>query len=105
MLGVEGLDPERKALFDRLWAEARINHENRLCEKGADTAQGVLPECIDWAAMPAIGGDHSCSSKQMLDSISNSEWILDVADVGAQLKIDLMRVSKMAPVGARARKG
>ena len=97
VLGIERLDPDRKALFDRLWAEARINREKRLCAQGADTAQGVLPECIDWAAMAAISGDHACSSKQLLDSISNSEWILDVADVGAQLKIDLLRVSKMAP--------
>ena len=101
MRGIESLDPERKALFERLWAEARINHEKRLCERGADTAQGVLPGCIDWAAMPAIGGDHSCSSRQMLDSVSKSEWILDVADVGAQLKIDLLRVSKMAPAAPR----
>jgi hypothetical protein len=101
VLGVDGLDPERKALFDRLWAEARINREKRLCTQGADTAQSVRPECIDWAAMAAIGGDHSCSSKQLLDSISNSEWILNVADVGAQLKIDLLRVSKMAPTASR----
>ena len=68
VLGIESLDPERKALFDRLWAEARIDHEKRLCEQGADTAQGVMPECIDWAAMSAIAGDHSCSSKQLLDT-------------------------------------
>ncbi len=73
VLGVESLDPERKALFDRLWAEARIDHEKRLCEQGADTAQGVMPECIDWAAMSAIAGDHSCSSKQLLDTVSTSE--------------------------------
>ena len=101
VLGIERLDPDRKALFDRLWAEARINREKRLCAQGADTAQSVLPECIDWAAMAAISGDHACSSKQLLDSISNSEWILDVADVGAQLKIDLLRVSKMAPAAPR----
>lgn len=97
VLGVESLDPERRELFDRLWAEARVSHENRLCVKSADTAQGVLPECIDWAAMPAIGGDHSCSARQMLESVSQSEWILDVADVGAQLGIDLLRVAKMTP--------
>ena len=101
VLGIEGLDPDRKALFDRLWAEARTTHEKRLCARGADTSQGVLPECIDWAAMTAISGDHACSSKQLLDSISNSEWILDVADIGAQLKIDLLRVSKMVPAAQR----
>ena len=94
VLGVESLDPERRALFDRLWADARIGHEKRLCAQGADTAQGVLPECIDWAAMPAIAGDHSCSSQQMLDTVNNSEWILEVADIAAQLKVDLLRVSQ-----------
>ena len=29
----KSLDPERKALFDQLWAEARIGHEQRLCEQ------------------------------------------------------------------------
>jgi hypothetical protein len=97
VLGIESLDPERKALFDRLWAEARIGHEKRLCEQGADAAQGVTPECIDWAALSAIAGDHSCSGKQLLDTVSASEWILAVAEVAAQLKVDLLRVSKTSP--------
>lgn len=100
LLGIQSLDPERKALFDRLWAEARIGREKRLCEQGADSAQGVLPECIDWAAMSAIAGDHSCSSEQMLDTVSTSQWILTVADVAAQLKVDLLRVSRMPTVAS-----
>jgi hypothetical protein len=98
ILGIEDLDPERKAQFDRLWADARIGHEKRLCEQGADSEQGVMPECIDWAAMSAIAGDHSCSSKQLFDTVSSSEWILEVAEVAAQLKVDLLRVSKASPV-------
>jgi hypothetical protein len=101
VLGVDSLDAERKALFDRLWAEARVDYEKRFCERGADTAQSVMPECIDWAAMSAIAGDHSCSSKQMLDTVSTSEWILAVAEVAAQLKVDLLRVSKTAPVDSQ----
>ena len=62
---VEQLDPERKAVFHRLWHDARIAHEMRLCEQGADAKQGVKPPCIDWAALSAIAGDHSCSSKDM----------------------------------------
>src|SRR6188472_3760194 len=104
VLGVESLDPERKTLFDQLWAEARIGHEQRLCKQGADAAQSVLPECIDWAAMPAIAGDHSCSSKQLLDTVTDSEWILTVADVAAQLKVDLSHVSKALP-GERGKDG
>ncbi|MBK7973718.1 MAG: hypothetical protein IPK07_10730 [Deltaproteobacteria bacterium] len=54
--------------------------------------QGLEPSCIDWAAMPAIAGDHSCSSKDMLDTVTGSEWILAVADVAAQLKLDLAQI-------------
>jgi hypothetical protein len=66
--------------------------------KGADTGQGVAPECIDWAALSGIAGDHSCSSQEMLETARKSEWILQVADVAAQLKVDLSAI----PVTATA---
>ncbi len=96
VLAVEKLDAERRAVFDRLWREARTGHERRLCEQGADSKQGVAPACIDWAAFAAIAGDHSCSSKNMLDNVLKTEWILQVADVSAQLKIDLGRIAVTA---------
>src|SRR6187397_2880786 len=68
VLAVQKLDAERKAQFDRFWGEARVGHEQRLCAQGADTQQGVTPVCIDWAAFTAIAGDHSCSSRNMLDN-------------------------------------
>jgi hypothetical protein len=92
VLAVEGLDPERKAEFDRLWQEARVGDEARLCAQGADTKQGVTPECIDWAALSGIAGDHSCSSQEMMETVRESEWVLQVADVAAQLKEDLARI-------------
>ncbi|MGZ5393514.1 MAG: hypothetical protein ACXWD3_17225, partial [Mycobacterium sp.] len=76
VLAVEGLNPERKAEFDRLWQEARWGDEGRLCVQGADGQQGVTPECIDWAALSGIAGDHSCSSQDMLDTVRKTEWIL-----------------------------
>ena len=94
VLAIEGLDPERRAQFDRLWSEARAGNENRLCAAGADVGQGVAPACIDWAAMSAISGDHSCSSAQMLDTVLQSDWILAVADVAAQFKLDLARIEE-----------
>ena len=96
VLAVEKLDAERKALFDRLWREARTGQEQRLCEQAADSKQGVAPACIDWAAFAAIAGDHSCSSKNMLDNVLKTDWILQVADVSAQLKIDLGRIAVTA---------
>src|SRR3954470_21453666 len=92
VLAVEKLDAERKAQFDRLWGEARAGNEQRLCAQGAEPQQGVAPACIDWAAFTAIAGDHSCSSRNMLESTLNADWILQVADVGAQLKVDLSQV-------------
>jgi hypothetical protein len=96
VLAVETLDAERRALFDRLWREARSGHEQRLCVQAADSRQGVAPACIDWAAFAAIAGDHSCSSQKMLDSVLKTEWILQVADVAAQLKLDLGRIEVTA---------
>jgi hypothetical protein len=96
VLAVETLDPEHKAQFDRLWSEARVGNEQRLCAQGADSKQGVAPACIDWAAFTAISGDHSCSSSSMLDTVLKTEWILQVADVAAQLKVDLGHVEVTA---------
>jgi hypothetical protein len=69
----------------------------RMCAMAADSEQGVTPECIDWAALSAIAGDHSCSSADMLETIRKSDWILVVADVAAQLKADLARIPVTAP--------
>jgi hypothetical protein len=96
VLAVDKLDPERRALFDGLWLEARTGHEKRLCLSAADGKQGLTPECLDWAAFPAIAGDHSCSSRNMLDNVLKTDWILQVADVAAQLKLDLGKIAVLA---------
>jgi len=99
VLAVQGLDPERKAEFDRLWQEARGVDEQRLCAQGADSGQGLAPPCIDWAGLSGIAGDHSCSSQEMLDTVLASDWILVIADVAAQLKEDLAAIPVTAPPG------
>lgn len=93
IVAVQHLDPARKASFDNLWREARGAYEHRLCEQGADRAQGTGPNCIDWAALAAIAGDHSCSSQDMSGIVLESKWILAIADVAAQLKIDLSHIA------------
>jgi len=97
IVAVDGLDLERRAQFDRLWDEARVARETRLCEQGADAKQGVTPPCIDWAALSAIAGDHSCSSQDLTAVVLGSDWVLSVADVAAQLKIDLSRIDVLPP--------
>jgi hypothetical protein len=97
VLAVEKLAPERRAALAALWGEARAAHGQRLCEEAADAALGDQPSCIDWAALPAIAGDHSCSSKDMTETVLESRWILAVASVAAQLKNDLARVDVLSP--------
>lgn len=97
VLGVEKLDPERRAALDRLWSEARAGHESRLCASPADSAQALHPACIDWAALSAIAGDHSCSAAQLIGSAESSDWMLNVAAVAAQLKVDLAGIAVTVP--------
>jgi len=99
LLAVQGLDPERKATLDRLWRDARSGGETRLCREVADGLQGLVPECIDWAALSGIAGDHSCSSRQLLDTVLEADWILRVADIAAQLKSDLAGIPIVPPPG------
>jgi hypothetical protein len=97
LLAAQRLSAEHRAVFDRLWQDARVGDEQRLCASGGDSEQGTAPSCIDWAALSAIAGDHSCSSREMLEKARTAPWILQVADIAAQLKEDLARI----PVTAR----
>ncbi|HQQ75972.1 MAG TPA: hypothetical protein PLB01_01335 [Thermoanaerobaculia bacterium] len=81
----EGLDPARKAVLEKLWGEARKGHEDRLCEKPWAGDQGNKPGCIDLAAFPALAGDHSCSADQLLKTVLETKWVLDVAAVTSVL--------------------
>jgi len=63
-------------LLQKLWIEVRAGHEGRLCEQVADSAQGMNPNCIDYAAWTAIAGDHSCSARDMLGIVLDAPWIL-----------------------------
>ncbi|MCX6246736.1 MAG: hypothetical protein NTW10_03290 [Bacteroidetes bacterium] len=86
LLAIQKLDSAHRAQLDRIWAMARKGFENRLDESVADVAQGEKPAFIDYAAWPAIGGDHSTSAGNMVYNILQTNWILQVADVAARLK-------------------
>ncbi|MCG6959361.1 hypothetical protein LJE82_05650 [bacterium BMS3Abin03] len=89
LLAVQNLSTAYRTALDKLWAEARKGYEFRLTESVIDATQTIQPQKLDFASWPAISGDHSCSARNMLDNVLNSDWILKVADVAAQLKIDL----------------
>jgi hypothetical protein len=89
VLAVQRLDLEQQALLQKLWSEARSGHEARLCEPVADPAQGANSNCIDYAAWTAIAGDHSCSARDMLNTVIDAPWIIGVTRVSARLKSHL----------------
>lgn len=86
-LAIERLDPEHRAQLEKLWLLARTSHEARLCEDVAS----VTPQkdCLDYAAWPAIAGDHSCSARDMLNTVLNAPWILSVSHVSDRLRAQL----------------
>ncbi|MEI7724333.1 MAG: hypothetical protein WCK09_04465 [Bacteroidota bacterium] len=86
---IQKLDPAHRAVLDRIWAWARIGFESRLDQSVADMTQGERPKVLDYAAWPAIGGDHSTSPDNMVHNILQTEWILKVADITARLKTGL----------------
>jgi hypothetical protein len=90
---VEGLDAQHREQLDRLWTEARVGHEGRLCASPASGDQGTKPVCIDWTAWSAIGGDHACSGRALVETVLRSRWILEVAAVGARLQERLAKAT------------
>jgi hypothetical protein len=89
LLAIQKLSPEYRTILDKLWSEARVGYEDRLTEAVIDATQSTNPQFLDFASWSAIGGDHSCSPENMLYNVLETDWILKVADVAAQLKIDI----------------
>lgn len=89
ILAVQKLSPEYRSTLDKLWGEARKGFEYRLTEAVIDATQSTKPSQLDFASWPGIAGDHSCSPENMLFNVLQTDWILRVADIAAQLKIDL----------------
>ena len=89
LLAIQNLSPEYRARLDRIWREARLGYTTRLTESVIDPTQGLKPLQLDYASWSAIAGDHSSSPQEMLHNVLQTEWILKVANIAAQLDIDI----------------
>jgi len=89
--GVQKLPPDDRLAFDGLWDEARKALPARLCPATSAGDQGLEPQCLDFAAFPALSGDHSCSPREVAERTLGSDWILSVARVAAQTQDNLDR--------------
>jgi hypothetical protein len=99
---VQGLDPERAREFNVFWQQARLGNETRLCAAAADSELILEPQCIDWAALPAIAGDRSCSSSEMMQTVLDSDWILGIAAISAELEAKLAEIRNAEAAGGGA---
>lgn len=86
---IKKLNSDQKKLLEILWAEARKGNENRLFQSVSDEGNTNCGVYIDFAAWPAIAGDHSVSASDMLNIILYSSWILEVSLIAHDLKNDL----------------
>lgn len=92
---IQDLDPAQRAQFDNLWSEARSAHEERLCaDPIAQPSSATRPTCVAFASWPAIAGDHSCSAQDMLDTVVEAPWILQVERISAKLKEQLAAATR-----------
>ena len=89
LIAIEKLPSDYRDELEMLWSLARVSYESRLSAKVIDPELLLNPPYIDYAAWPAIAGDHSCSAENMLYNILQTDWIMKVADITAQLQIDL----------------
>ncbi len=83
------LDSARRSLLDQLWSQARKGFESRTAVSVIDDQPQLHYQYLDYAAWPAIGGDHSVSAQDMLNNILKTEWIFNVADITARLRTGL----------------
>ena len=91
LLAIQNLSPAFRSELNTLWKEMRAGYENRLTESVIDSAQGVKPSMLDYAAWPAIAGDHSCSPDNLLHNVLQTDWILKVANIAAVLDNNLAK--------------
>jgi hypothetical protein len=86
---ITGLREEQAEILRGLWESARAGREGRFCPEPDAPEPEATPACLDYSTWPAIGGDHACSFEEMLATVSDTDWILKVAAIGARTGRDL----------------
>ncbi|TDO25378.1 hypothetical protein [Sediminibacterium goheungense] len=82
---IQKLSYQQRNTLNFLWSLAQQQYKNRFSISVIDTAKSEKVRLLDFAAWPAIAGDHSCSPAEMLHTITNSTWISGVNEVGVKL--------------------
>ena len=103
LLAILKLDSAHLAVLDRLWTLARTGYESRLNLSVVDPTQSNNVKYLDYAAWPGIAGDHSTSADNMVFNILQTDWILDVANITANLKIGIAKSKNRSDIESHLR--
>ncbi len=98
LLAIQKLDSVHRAALDRIYAWARTGNESRLNTSVIDPDQTVNVKYLDYAAWPGIAGDHSTSANNMIFNILHTDWILEVANITANLKTGIAKSKNRSDV-------
>lgn len=82
---IQKLNIQQRSTLNALWEIVQQQYTQRFSQYVIDTSKTTKGRLLDFAAWPAIAGDHSCSPAEMLQTLVKTQWILNVNDVGVQL--------------------
>jgi hypothetical protein len=73
--GGERLRGVERETLSRLWRGIRLGPlGDRLCPRPFEGGKTEVADCIDFATLSAVGGDHACSPKELLD-VAAQDWM------------------------------
>jgi hypothetical protein len=89
-------------IINKLYTLAGTGYESRFNLSVIDPNQAADVKYLDYAAWPAIAGDHSTSAENLVSNIL-SDWILNVANICANLKIGIEKSRNRSEIESRLR--
>jgi hypothetical protein len=78
------LSSTERGILQELWDAARRDSASHLCvglERAPADEKGAV-ECLGFADLPSVAGDHSCSPDELLREVTEDTWLEDVVEVG-----------------------
>lgn len=80
--------------LERAWAALRREHpEARLCERIEAPAFSVIEDCVSFAHLPMLAGDHSCSPEELLGALIHPDgWVRRVIAVAGETHREMAEI-------------
>jgi hypothetical protein len=90
---VKELPPGERQTLDAMWADTQKLGGKQVCPKLVDPGSQPTTKygdwegiCVDFASLPALAADHSCSAGELWADVAKEQWTLKVVWVAARTK-------------------